>query len=273
MRFVVVLSAFGVVGWAAFINIQESVQPLNEPRVISTVILTFAILIQRMSSVSKWLSPRNTRKSKVENIAQQVLVEISRNRTISRELLDLRLHVWEVPVLYRWFFRYRFRVFLKRISRRPTATHRPSRLALRPTLRRVAALGLVKQAPSGVRFRKFVGIVGVCIAQNDRGKILRLKIDEPLYQDALKSKAAWQNSGPEITHRLSHEDAEKLSHSYGQVIAQVVQDPESGEAIGCVTISVKECNSAPLDLSNDETFTDGLQHLAQGVAPILSINQ
>jgi hypothetical protein len=62
----------------------------------------------------------------------------------------------------------------------------------------------------------------------------------------------------------------RLSHSYGQVIAQVVQDPDSGEGIGCVTISVKESASQTLQIVQDAGFETELNTLALSIARVIA---
>jgi hypothetical protein len=143
------------------------------------------------------------------------------------------------------------------------------RWTLRPSLRRVAAIGLVKQAPSGVPFRKGVGLIGVCIANNDRGEIIKLNISDPRYDEALNAtnENDWLEFGPEITHNLALADARKLSHSYGQVIGKVVQDTTSGEAIGCATVSVRDTTK---EIATKETFRRNLTDLAISVANVIT---
>jgi hypothetical protein len=134
--------------------------------------------------------------------------------------------VWEVPLWYRKLFPYRLRATLKRFVGRLSPKH-GTQLTLRPALSRVAAIGLLKQAPSGIRFRKGIGIIGVCIANNDRAEFVTLDITDAQRREALNSttEAEWLSYGPEITHNLKLADAQKLSHSYGQVISLVIQDP------------------------------------------------
>ena len=153
------------------------------------------------------------------------------------------------------------------MNRRPL--RKLPRWTLRPSLRRVTAVGLVKQAPSGVVFRKGVGLIGVCIANNDRGEIIKLNISDANYHQALNVtyESDWIAYGPAVTHNLPLADARKLSHSYGQVIGKVVQDSDTGEAIGCVTISVKDMN---VEIADSPSFRKNLTDLASSVANVLT---
>jgi hypothetical protein len=207
------------------------------------------------------------RKECIEALAQQTLINLCENHTVTRDMMDLRIHVWEVPLWYRKVFPYRIRTFLRKKQRDSNA---PTKWTLRPTLRRTAALGLLKQAPSGVRFRKGNGIIGVCIAKNDHSDYIYLNISSTIYRRALHAATEdrWRNYGSEVTHNLSLSDAQRLSHSYGQVIAKVVQDSGTGEAIGCVTVSVKTPDPTEFNLKTDQ-FLNSLTNLALGVAPLL----
>lgn len=268
----IVVVAVGIVVWAAFISISASVQPLDKTSFIATTVLALGVAIQRINGVQRWLSkPKRSRQDQTDVLAQQILIDICLNRTVSRELLDLSIHVWEVPLWYRRIVPYTFRISWKSLVTR-RFFRMFARWTVRPAMRRVVALGLVKQAPSGVRFRKGLGLIGVCVANNDRSEFITLNTSSRRYQNALNSpsEAVWAQQGAEITHNLRLADAKKLSGSYGQVIAKVVQDMDSGEAIGCVTISAKGRATPTLNFAQDELFKDSATTLALGVARILA---
>lgn len=233
--------------------------------------LILAVAIQRINGIQRWLTaPRNKRKEHVTTLAQQALIDLCMNRVISEELLDLCVHVWEVPLWYRRLFPYAVRTYLKRaITRKPLKYF--AAWAIRPTLHRVAAVGLVKPTPSGIRFRKGSGLIGVCIANNDRSDFIALNVSNSRYRRALKSanEAAWTSFGPEVTHNISLKEAVRLSHLYGQVVAQVVQDSESGEAVGCVTISIRDSSIAAPQLAQDRSAKATLIDLATCLGSVL----
>jgi hypothetical protein len=263
-----VLAAAVIIVWAAVIGVTSSVHPLNKTHLVAATVVVLAVAIQRINGVQTWLArPRSVRKESIEALAQQTLINLSMGRAVSRELMDLRVHVWEVPIWYRRIFPFKFRNWLRNMRR---GSHDSITWTLRPTLVRTAALGLLKQAPSGVRFRKGTGLIGVCIANNDHGEYITLNVASDIYNQALQApdEVKWRNYGSEVTHNISLTDAKKLSHSYGQVIAKVVQDLRSGEAIGCVTVSVRTCEPAVFDFKED-LFLDSVTDLALSVAPLL----
>lgn len=267
-----VLAAVAIIVWAAVLNIGANVHPLDQTRLAASAVLALAVAIQRVNGVQKWLSKsKNHRKEQAEVLAQQTLINLCMHHIVSSDLLDLRVHVWEVPLWYRRIFPYSIRQSLKRAAARNAARRIPT-WTIRPTFRRVAALGLVKQAPSGIRFRKGNGLIGVCVANNDHSEFITLDISNEPYCHALESatELQWSNYGPEITHNLTLAEARKLSHSYGQVISRVVQDMDSGEAIGCVTISAKEASSSLLHLVTSDVFKTSIATLALGVAHVLA---
>lgn len=271
MRFTILVGAAIIIA-AAVINIHSSFTPLNLSHFVAATVLAVAVAIQRVSAIEKYLNlPRAKRKDQVDLIAQQTLINLCTGRAVTSELLHLRVHVWEVPLWYRRLIPYAVRRNLKRaVRRRPLKIF--SSWAIRPSLRRVAAVGLLKQAPSGVRFCKGIGLIGVCLANNDHAELVTLQTSDARYVRALRStsEAAWQKLSKEITHNISLEDAKRLSHSYGQVMACVVQDPYTGEGIGCVTISVKDGSGASLQIVHDARFEDELHALAMTVGPVLA---
>lgn len=267
-----VLVAAVIVVWAAIINLDPVVHPLSNVHFYSGVVLAASVAIQRLGSVQSWLAkPHADRLAQIQTLAQITHMNLCMGRSVDRDLTDLRVHVWEVPRWYRRMIPYGFRSFLRR--------HAPGRRSeddtkwiIRPNLVRVAAVGLVPQAPSGIRFRKGVGLVGVCVASNDRSEYSTLNIESPKYRTALRSATEdeWRNYGPKVTHNLSLADASKLSHSYGQVLGKVIQDTHSGEAIGCVTVSVKTCAPKAFNFRTDKKFRESVTDLAQSVAPLLA---
>ncbi|VVJ15463.1 Uncharacterised protein [Amycolatopsis camponoti] len=253
------------VTWATFFNITKSAQSLNGYNLTAAIIVAVAVGAQRISAVQRWLTaPKSKRQELIEGVAQRTLVNLCRNCVVTDTLLELRVHIWEVPLWYRKIFPYRFRVWWKHLP----VWDRLTRVAIRPALKRTAAVGLMKHAPSGVKFRKGRGLVGVCIANNIRAEILILDANDETYQQALAagSEEEWQEKGVDITKNLSLEDAKRLAALYGFVIARVLQDGTSGEATGCVTISVTNANDPDFDFSRNERFKEALVDCAMTVS-------
>lgn len=271
MRFTTLVGVALIIA-AAVININSSFTPLNPPHFAAAAVLTVAVAIQRVGVIEKYLNmPRAKRKDQVALIAQQTLINLCIGRTVTSDLLYLRVHVWEVPLWYRRLIPYSVRRNLKRTLRRQPLKIISS-WAIRPSLRRVTAVGLLKQAPSGVRFCKGRGLIGICLANNNHVELVTLQTSDAKYRKALKStsEADWQKLSKDVTHNISLADAQRLSHSYGQVIACVVQDPYTGEGIGCVTISAKDGSGASPQIAHNSHFEDELHTLAITVAPVLA---
>jgi hypothetical protein len=266
----VVFVATAVVVWAGVVGVSVRNETATTPQLLTTTALTAATVIQRVNGVHKWLSgPKNRRRQQLEVLAQQTLLDVCRDRPISSDVIETYVHVWEVPLWYRRLFPYVLRSKLKEVVQ-----HRPFNnfegWVIRPSLNRVAAVGFVKPAPSGVRFRKGVGLVGVCVANNDRAQVITLNTESSTYHEALKSdELTWQGLSQQVTHELSLSDAQRLARSYGQVIGKIVQDMDTGEAIGCVTISAKNPRQ-PLQLDRHESCRRKLNDLAMSSANVLA---
>jgi hypothetical protein len=269
---VAMFGAIAIVVMAALVALFSSQHPLTKPSAISSVVLIAAVAIQRINGIQRWLAaPKMRRRDQVEALTQEALIELCMNKRLSADVLEFRIHVWEVPRWYRRLFPYNFRIRLKAIVTK--APFRPfSKWVIRPTLNRVASVGLTKVPTTGIRFRKGVGIVGACLAANDRAEFLTLDISDATYKQALDApdEATWTSYGTKITHGLSQKDAKKLSHSYGQVLARVIQDPHTGEGIGCITISVKDPKPSVLPVVNGEQIRRKLSALSAGVGALLS---
>lgn len=239
----VVLAAVAIILWAAFISVANSFTATNYVQFAASTVLILAVAIQRINGVQRWLaSPKNRRKQLVEVVANQALLNLCYSKPITAELLELSVHVWEVPLWYRRLFPFAFRVRLKKtIRRKPLRFF--AKWQWRPVLNRVVAVGLIKQVPSGVEFRKNVGLVGVCIANNDRSSVLKLRTGNATYRTALgaSDENAWKQHGASVTHNLELKDAVVLSRSYG-----------------CATISVKSNGPQAIRLT---TSPEPLRHL------------
>jgi hypothetical protein len=265
-----VLVAAIVVILAAIITLDPVAHPLKNVHFYSGAVLAAAVAIQRMNGVQSWLAkPRSSRASQIELFAQQTLLNLCTGRTVDTDLTELCIHVWEVPLWYRRALPYKLRAFLRRHAH--IESPKSTRWIPRPKLTRVAATALIPRPPSGISFRKGVGLVGVCIASNDRAEYLTLNIASMEYRNALSSRDDdWRKLSPKVTHNLPLADAQKLSHSYGQVIGKVIQDVHSGEAIGCVTVSVRTTSAKDFNFKSSAEFRKSVTDLAVSVAPILA---
>lgn len=97
-----VLVAAAIVIWAAIITVDPVSHPLGNVHFYSGVVLAAAVAIQRVNGVQSWLAkPRNSRTAQIELFVQQTLLNLCIGRTVNRDLADLCIHVWEVPLWYR----------------------------------------------------------------------------------------------------------------------------------------------------------------------------
>ena len=85
------------------------------------------------------------------------------------------------------------------------------------------------------------------------------------------SDQAWAALGPARTHGLSREEAVALAAKYRYVIAQIVHDADSGEAIGCVSISANSCLRGSTPLTEDAKAQARLAELARTMASSLAV--
>jgi hypothetical protein len=160
-----------------------------------------------------------------------VINEIYREDLYSDDLTKVSFHVWIVPMWYRLLVPYQIRRKVKRDRRKMP-------LFLRPRLRRVATFRWEHHEPSGINFKKGVGVIGRCIDLNEKGKPFLVRMDSDTFQAALRAgKDAWRSQDIKITQNLKFKDAEALAGSYGQVAALVLRE-RSGEAIGCITLDL-----------------------------------
>lgn len=267
----VVLSAAAIVVWAAFITINGTLQSAGTTGVVASTVLVLAVAIQRVNGVQRWLqAPKNDRIERARTIVEETLIDLCMKRRVTDDLLGLCIHVWEIPLWYRKILPYQVRSSLKdMIKKRPFAGL--AKFTIRPQLQRVVVVSLTSPpAPSRVKFRKGVGIVGVCVMNNDRSEFVTLDISRNEYQAALRDDAMWATSPASITQNLRWEDARKLANSYGQVIAHVVQDVRSGEAIGCATISFSGASSQLFDLTTALNCRRRLNVLVAGLSTIMT---
>lgn len=262
--------ALAVVVWAALFGVSGA-QSRQGYAVISAVVIALATGVRSLNGVQRWLaSPKSRRKELYEGMAQVLVANICRGRTVTDGLLQLRVHVWEVPLWYRRFFPYKYRVWVKRKLKQHVPSH--ANRAIRPRLRRVAAYGLRKHPPSGVQFWKGHSLVGVCIANNDRTEVLFIDVSQQAYKDALAlaDEDAWAATGTELTRNLTLDDAVKLSKKYGHVIAEVIHDPDTGEAIGCATISLREANNESREILDNADIRRELDEFTEMVGRSLA---
>jgi hypothetical protein len=254
----------GAVLLAFVITVDRSFDPFNLPQFVSALILGAVATFDRLRALARRLESAR-RQEVVASYAQDALISMYRGVRLRDETVYLTIHVWEVPRLYRWVFRFGCREWLRAHIKRTSITKR----ALRFKLKRTAAVGLIKPKKHNVKLAKGRSLVGVCIAYNKETQMLSLDTRDAAYAEALESEDAWDALGSDYTHGLDRDEAVRLAEHYKQVLAQVVQS-DAGEAIGCVTASARVGVRGP-DIFNDQVIRDELSRLAQAVAPLLVV--
>lgn len=176
-------------------------------------------------------------RQQVQHELQRAIVAVHRERVFDYDITRLSLHVWVLPQWYRRLLGVG--VFRHHVKRRREVSKKRERKPPRwanPQLECVAMYRFQRHRPSGVNFRQGDGIVGRCIDENLKTKILTVALDSVRFKEALKSDEQWNAAPIEIRHNLRRRPAEHLADVYGQAAAIVLQD--SGHAIGCLTLEL-----------------------------------
>jgi hypothetical protein len=270
MRVLVLGLAGLVIILAATVTLGASFNPFNLPSFLSGLVLVLATGIQRLRTVERFIGAGDAKRAAgLHRTAETTLNRLVRGRRVREETLTLVVHIWEVPLWYRKTFPYKLRLFLRQLVARPTFRWLGG-LSLKPDLKRAAAVSLRKPTPSGVKFSKGTSLIGACLANNDLTEVITLNTSDPQYAAALDlPENEWNDLDRAVTHNLRQEDARKLARKYGQVIGLPVQDLDTGEAIGCVTISVQANQVPELQLTEKRYYRKELATLAVAAASLL----
>ncbi len=172
--------------------------------------------------------PSRDTRTRVKRLLQSALIEMHRDGFDRTNIMLVSFHVWMVPAWYRTLFPFKLRRAI------PIGEKIPTRL--RPSLVRLAMFRFEHQPPSGLRFRKGIGLVGRCVEIEDQ-RALIARFDSPPFRAALASDEAWSQASIEVTHGLKRPQAERLSRSYNQAAAVAIREA-TGEPIGCVTLEL-----------------------------------
>jgi hypothetical protein len=170
------------------------------------------------------------KRDRVRRSLNTGLLALHRSGAYPDDITRVSFHVWVVPMWYRRLVPYRIRR-----RRKPDDRRLPERL--RPRLQRLALHRFEQHEPSGVIFRKGIGLVGRCIDLNDRNQILIMRFNSAPAKRAMRDEATWANADINIHHNLKLSDARTLAQSYSQAAAIVIRE-RSGDAIGCVTLEL-----------------------------------
>jgi hypothetical protein len=252
-----------VVAAAIILLVNSQDHPVSFWALVVSVAPIVAWFVERVAEERRWVARDSRRADEITALAHASLIRLTKNRVLCDDTLGLMIHIWEVPLWYRSVFPLWLRNWLKRlVARRHFKRYASWRI--RPTLKRTAAVGIVDRPTTGVRFTKGVGLVGRCIELNSENTILRLDVTTPEYEQALKlGQEEWDDlrSKSTLPQNLHLEEASRLSETYGLVIAKALKARGSGEAIGCVTVSVGRTASQDLNVVTQPRFETELREL------------
>lgn len=170
----------------------------------------------------------------VRDILRNKVLRISRDpRFHDVDTTRISMHVWEMPPWFRAALPFNMRRRIAEYLSDDMVRKLGRWLPLRP----LAIYRTDPQPPSGVRFRKGKGLVGICVEENKKGKAQFIDFESSAFKSAIATEVAWDGALGDITRSLGYKDARTLASRYGQAVALVIQD-ESGEAIGTLTMSM-----------------------------------
>lgn len=181
---------------------------------------------------------------------------------------SMSLHVWLLPI---WYRKLRWaRIGLRWGIVKVAGPERSKRIVLRPRLTRFVVDRVDALEPSGVTFRRGVGLVGLCIERDRRDKAMAVDFETPDMQELLKASAAdWKAAPSESTFNLSQHDFGRLADKYGQAMALVLREASTGEPIGCLSVELPpDCPVRLQDYSAPRTPSGEVALTPEGAAVI-----
>jgi hypothetical protein len=250
---------------ASFAPAVEQHKALPQSLRMVTLVVGIAAGIQAWASVGDVLSLRRSRAHRQTNdFLLTRLVKLCREGHFAGcDTTKVSLHVWEVPAWYRRLVPYKLRRRLRERFADDTGAWRP-KLVLAGHQR------FEPQESLSLRHRKGTGLVGTCLSINRPDQIEIVDFESPDFQAALQSEETWRkNTSAAITRGLSYRRATQLAARYGQAAALVVREPNSEEAIACVTLEVPPGCSRKLE-DSPEVLRE-LEGIADALADFLSI--
>lgn len=230
-----ILRLVAVLAWLAAAVYLGAEKPDNQDalRIVSAVIVGFPGAIALAATLGRFVTPSAQTRERIKHTLQAALVDIYREGSYQGDLTRVSLHVWMVPLWFRTLFPYRVRKVLRR-----DGLMRRLPVHMRLSIVRLAIHRFEHHEPSGVTFRRGIGLVGRCIEENNAGQVVSVRLDTKQFKDALaKDNKAWWEEKETIHQNLKRADAKKIAATYSQAAALVLRE-ESGEAIGCITLEL-----------------------------------
>jgi hypothetical protein len=207
---------------------------------VAVVILATGALMQLWSVIGGALGIGKHTNPIIDGLLRNQLLTLHQRDYFPGKLMNVSLHVWQVPLWYRRLFPYRLRYRLKwLVYRSPLSPDWRRRVSIRPHLMKVGFDQFVREPATSVSFRKGHALVGYCIAENDPRRVFYADLDETSFRDLIGAGSeSWKKDQSTEKWRLHYEEAVALSRKYGQAAAIVLQNLDNGEAVGCLTLSL-----------------------------------
>ena len=207
---------------------------------------------------------RNKSRERLNKMLVGKIIFLWRQHIIDCDVTKISMHIWVVPPLYRRVFPYKLRRALTdRLSEQVVQER-----SWRPYLKCIAYQRYEYKAPSRVKFKKGLGMVGDCLEENLDDKVHFMNFEDAVVQGYLATEESWRAAPSTISHGLLYSKAKILADSYGQAAAIVLREP-TGEAYGCITIEVpKGCRTK---LSHSGVLRTEIRDFRVMIASVLSL--
>jgi hypothetical protein len=217
--------------------------------------------------------PSEAARSSVALLLRQAIADlidetVGEEQPFRRVVSAMSFHVWLLPLWYRRLHGVRRKV--APIVERVVGERRLAKLPLRPKLQRFVVDSLADIEPSGVGFRKGVGLVGICLARDRRNKALIVDFETADMRALVAcSDEEWKAAPVDWTHNLKHKDFNKLADKYGQAAAYVLRERRNGEPVGCLTFELPPDAALPIQDYNAPLASSGEPSLTPEGAALL----
>ena len=259
------LTFAAILVWATYTVTEKGIHSSSASLKVAATAIAISAALQFIAVANDWLSSNIIPvRRRVEQVLHNRLSALYRTGILTGNPSVISMHIWEVPIIFRKIFPYSFRQRLRIIFPR-----RMHRLAWRPRLVRIGEGGMRRLPPSGVSFRKGYGLVGIALQDNEHDSIYWVNFNDPSMQEALNRGAEyWQTAPKELTQNLRYPAAARFAHRYSEALALVIQDTDTGEALGVLTFEAEA--GANSDLRSNLSLHSELRSTADLLSPILA---
>jgi hypothetical protein len=265
VRILVKVIFAAILAWATYAVTETGVHSRGLALKVAGGAIAISAALQFVAAADDWLASNTTPvKRRVDRVLLNRLSALYRTGTLVGNPANISVHVWEVPFFFRRVFPYGLRKRLRAIFPKSV-----QKLAWRPRLVRIGEGGMRRLPPSGVSFRKGNGLIGIALQDNEHDSVYWVDFEDDDLKDALEGgQTHWKGMPEELTQNLRYLAARRLARRYSEALALVIQDADSGEALGCLTLEAEVGASA--DLRNNEDLHAELRSTADLLSPVLA---